>query len=229
MPVACQTLHNALLSCSTTPPEHEALLGPICQALVCAIYHTIMNNKTRCPMTAPLFLDSMCSNITWNKLILSRRSVLSLIASVPAFAARPDYANASVEDNRAILEAVVDTLLPAYKGSPSGVELDMVYDLQRLSAEIQNYAQMLQLGCDWLNVRATQMTGKSFTETTSDIRENVLKQAFDEPENSLPKVFATRVRKDCMILYYSNPVAWPALSFNGPIQPVGFQDHWMPV
>ena len=180
-------------------------------------------------MSALIVQDSTSSNINWNELILSRRSFLSLISSVPVFAGLPSTGNASIRDYKATLEALVNTLLPAYKGTPSGVELGTLAHLQHLGSEIPNYGQMLQLGCDWLNLTALQVSGKSFVEAQKSVRDSTLRQAFFEPENTLPQVFAARVRKDCMILYYSNPAAWNSLPFNGPIQPNGFPDHWQPV
>lgn len=179
-------------------------------------------------MTAPIFSAAMSSNITWNKLYLSRRSLLSLLSSVPVFVTSPNDVTAKEDNYRTTLEALIDTLLPAHESAPSGVKLGILDDIQRLGVEIENYAQMLQLGCNWLNFRATKISGEGFTDATSKTRDSVLKNAFEEPENSLPKVFAARVRKDCMIFYYSNPIAWRGLPLNEPIQPVGFPDHWRP-
>lgn len=163
---------------------------------------------------------------TWNRgLRLGRRDFLALTAALPAFAMTGRMADAATQTGGHILDALVDTLVPGDADFPSGPEIGIPKRLFDLSKTIPNYPEMLGLGFRWIDETTRATHGKDFRAATRDQRDAILRAALNEPAQTLPAVFAARVRNDVMTLYYASPEVWAVLGFEGPIQPVGFPDH----
>ncbi|WP_308916685.1 gluconate 2-dehydrogenase subunit 3 family protein [Jannaschia sp. LMIT008] len=155
---------------------------------------------------------------------LNRRAMLALVAAVPIFGAVAGDGAAATMD-QSILRAVVDTMLPGDGDAPSGSNLGVDAQLRHLADGIPNYATLLALGSGWLDAQAHRQAGRSFTALSSAGRDGLLRAALAEPDQTMPRVYVTRLRSDAMTLYYAHPAAWRGLALDAPIQPAGYPDH----
>jgi hypothetical protein len=125
------------------------------------------------------------------------------------------------------LPAFLDTLLPD-DGAPSATQLEVDRQLIRHAGGIANYPRLLQLGCQWLDEKASSRGTASFAQLGPGAQEEIVAAAELAPENSVQKLFFERVKSDSFTFYYSNPASWSAIGFSGPPQPVGFPDFAAP-
>jgi hypothetical protein len=152
--------------------------------------------------------------------------MLALLAAAPLYALRPNGEHVIRDiDMSRILTALVDAFLPADENSLSGSDLNVPQRVTALAQDVPNYPPMLQLGLTWLEETAQKLHKRPFCDLAGSQQGFIIGTAFAQPDQTLPRVFATRLRADCMILYYSNPAAWLSLGLNAPIQPHGYPDH----
>ncbi|MZR14261.1 gluconate 2-dehydrogenase subunit 3 family protein [Maritimibacter sp. DP07] len=130
---------------------------------------------------------------------------------------RPSTADARTNDT---LRAMVETIVPADE-TPSAADIGIHQQIQAMALDIQNYELMIAEGTAWLDRAANG----SFANLALPDRNRVLEAAFSQPPQSLPQVFATRIRNDTLTLYYRDRRAWPGLGIASPIQPDGYPDH----
>lgn len=60
------------------------------------------------------------------------------------------------------------------------------------------------------------------------IEEKEIKKEIVEHISGHNRLFLSKFRETIIKLYYSNPAAWKRLSYNGPPQPKGFMDYYLP-
>lgn len=156
---------------------------------------------------------------------LDRRAILGLLASVPVFAVTSQTAGAQTVEQRGMLADITDVIVPADSMSPAASDLGIPARILDLSRAIPNYAQMIELGIGWLNAAAHQQGGTTFNGLSQSDKDGLFAAAMNSAPQTLPQVFASRLRSDCLTFYYSDPRIWPSLGLDGPIQPAGFMDH----
>ncbi len=176
-------------------------------------------DASRCP--------ELQSDPVWRRgLQIDRRSMLALLTAAPLYALRPTGEHVLKDTDRPrVLAALVDAFLPADANSPAGSELNVPQRITALARDVPNYPQMLQLGLSWLEETAQNLHNRPFYDLTGSQKDAVIVAAFAQPDQTLPRVFAARLRADCMVFYYGNPATWPSLGLDGPIQPHGYPDH----
>jgi hypothetical protein len=129
----------------------------------------------------------------------------------------------SKTDMRPVLAAFIDTLIPA-DTTPSASQLGLDKQLIAHAKSIENYTQLLTLGCQWLTLQSQASYGKFFTALSLPEREAVARIAESEKKGSIPRQFFERTLSDLMGFYYANPASWPGLGFDSPPQPKGYPD-----
>lgn len=163
-------------------------------------------------------------------LVLGRRTALQLMLAIPAVTFGAVKLNASSEATSISAEAMetlaelLDILLPKTDESPAASELDLATRILSLANTVPNYPSLLENGLNWIAETSRLSFRNNFMMLSKDKREAVVKAAFAQADQTLPRVFAKRLRDDAMTIFYSHPASWPALDFEGPIQPSGFLD-----
>ncbi|NVK06022.1 MAG: hypothetical protein HWD81_00630 [Marivivens sp.] len=163
--------------------------------------------------------------VKWNDgLRIGRRELLALFAAVPLLG----VANTSFSQSRTFEEKVfiafLDMLIPRDETSPPASELSLSDRLIDLGRSIPNYLDMIFLGAQWLQSASMRSSGKSFDELPLVAKFQLTKAAFSQPIDSLPFVFANRIKDDALTLYYSHPASWSVVGLESPIQPNGYPD-----
>lgn len=161
---------------------------------------------------------------------MRRRNFLKLVAAAaPALITERAYALKTGQSTAAIrqyglevLASYLDTLLPADE-SPSASHLDIHHALVEHALGVENYPQLLSLGCRWLDAMAGGQGSYSRLDLAS--RERIVVLAESQQAGKIERIFFERTLEDSMRLYYSHPDSWPSLGFTGPPQPIGFPDY----
>ncbi|WP_421781653.1 gluconate 2-dehydrogenase subunit 3 family protein [Kiloniella litopenaei] len=158
--------------------------------------------------------------------IVSRRSFLTVgvafLLSFGSVFSRVSNAQ-EIETNRAVFSAFLDTLLPA-TDSPSASELGVDLDILELSKSIKNYPQLISWGIQWLDYNARERYGAPFPDLSESQKINIVQIAEKSPADYNAHNFFKQVLADAMNAYYSKPITWKNLGFDGPPQPDGFLD-----
>lgn len=127
-----------------------------------------------------------------------------------------------------MLARLVDLLVPADDLSPGAVELGVVETLFAKVARIRELAEVIASGCLLLDVDAKGRTGRPWLELDTDAQQASLQRLAEGTTAEFPNRFFRRLREATLDAYYSNPAAWPQLSFRGPPQPAGYPDYTEP-
>ena len=152
---------------------------------------------------------------------LSRREFL-VTASWVALSVPGGWAFAQNEGSRrAILDAFIDTLLPADERSPAASALGVADEIHDLMTRRRGLRTLLNNGCRWLDAQA----GGDFTALSDDQRERVVAWMAQAPVTEGPRVFYDRIRREAMTVYYAKPQAWAGLGGDHAPQPRGYIDE----
>ncbi len=169
--------------------------------------------------------------LSWRSgLSLDRRTALQLMLGIPALIFGASAGNATSGaaplDPKAfaILGNFLDILLPKTEESPSASEINLASRIIDLSRNVPNYPSLLESGLNWISETSQLSFQSEFLTLHDEKKEAVVTAAFAQADQTLPRVFAKRLRDDAMAIFYSHPASWPALGFEGPIQPSGFLD-----
>ena len=151
-----------------------------------------------------------------------------LLAAAPI--ALPEALAVSKDDalEREVFRDYLDTLIPADL-TPSASQLGMVERLTRHSRTLENYPELIRLGCRWLNEQSVLRFRVSFDRLTPEGREQVVGLAETSASGSVPRQFFDRVKSDLFGLYYAHPASWVGLGFASPPQPRGYPDYRLAV
>lgn len=147
------------------------------------------------------------------------------VVTVPVWLSLANHAFAA--DDRVIgemLAAVLDLIIPQDE-TPSASALDVHLSLLALSKTIPSYPDLILQGLGWMEQNARQAGFAGFLAMPPAEQETLMTAAFAAPAQSLPQVFAQRLRDDAMTIYYRDPRALVGLGIDGPIQPAGYPDH----
>ena len=122
------------------------------------------------------------------------------------------------EDSQKNLEALAQTIIP----STRHIEIKNIFTNYVASKEY--ITRYYNSGIIKLNHISKKQYKKSFYKLdTEDQRKTVVKKL----EETSPRFFHN-CRKMTIKFYYSHPYSWKKLGYNGPPQPVGFMDYYLP-
>lgn len=120
------------------------------------------------------------------------------------------------------LSAFLNVLLPHDDFSGSASEFGVDADLVNLAHHDVRFSQLLDLGCQWLN-----MTGSvPFAELRSQDQIKIVEWMSVSDWNEIPRRFYELVRQTAVEAYYSKPKAWNGLPIHNPPQPLGYPPPW---
>ena len=126
------------------------------------------------------------------------------------------------------LRAYVDVLIPADE-TPSGTELAVDKRLLAVAGRQHDYGRLLEMGLDWLNIRARERFGSNFSDLNESGREAIVGEAATARYDTVQRVFFERTRADAFFHYYGRPESWHGISYyRGPSQPLGYMDYAKP-
>lgn len=133
-------------------------------------------------------------------------------------------ASSSQQTLSQIFTTFIDTLIPEDStASASQLGLDNV--LLEHAATIENYPELIELGCTWLNEQSFNSYQKSFLGLSEPQRTRIVVLSEQATALSIEKQFFERVKADLFRLYYSNPATWSGIAFDNPPQPKGYPDY----
>jgi hypothetical protein len=162
---------------------------------------------------------------------LRRRFLQALIWLVPLWSSRVNatglIAPAADPKPLSALPPFLDTLLPA-DTTPSASQLEVDKAIEAVAKRQSPLAELLSLGCTWLDNQARQRGGENFATLEEATREQLVAQAEASPPGSLPATFFQVSLALAYRHYYARRESWIGLGFSGPPQPIGFPDHAQP-
>lgn len=123
---------------------------------------------------------------------------------------------------KSTLASLLDTLLPsdAYSGSAKNLHVDQ--GLWEIASLDPRFKQLLQFGCQWLN-----MTGSMpFADLPAEQQTAIVAWMAESDWNQIPRRFYEIVRQLAIELYYSQPAASAGLPVQRPPQPLGYPPPW---
>ena len=121
-------------------------------------------------------------------------------------------------DKQNSIESLAHVVLPGTKN----IKIKNIF-LNYLS-ENQSWAKNFDKGLDQLNSISQKKYGQTLSELKNrDKRIDVV----TELEKESPKFFSS-FRIKVIKFYYSHPYSWKKLGYNGPPQPAGFMDYYLP-
>jgi hypothetical protein len=120
------------------------------------------------------------------------------------------------------LSSYLDTLFPG-EGLPRASELKLHEYLVTHALEVENYVQLLSLGCYWLNAQSAP--GGNFVLIDEAMKVDLVTRMETSTAGSLERQFFERTLSDATKFYYAHPRTWRGLGFKGPPQPTGFPDY----
>lgn len=124
--------------------------------------------------------------------------------------------------DKSTFAAFLDTLIPRDSSSGSASDLRIDQGLWQIAGEDQRFHQLLQIGCQWLN-----MTGStSFTNLPPEQKTAIVMWMAKSDWNQVPRRFYELVRQLALELYYSQPTTWGGLPIQSPPQPRGYPPPW---
>ncbi|WP_420417799.1 gluconate 2-dehydrogenase subunit 3 family protein [Pacificispira sp.] len=164
--------------------------------------------------------------------LIGRRNAMRILAASglglgAGLAPLPRAATASEAALEATLKAVVDTLVPADRLSPSAGDLDIHLEILADTPAGSAARTRLDAGCRWLDDAA----GSPFAALGDEERAALLSRLDRLPSDDQSDLASFRrdVRRGTMRRYYARPEAIAGFaSFDGPPQPVGYPDHDRP-
>ncbi|MEY4981992.1 MAG: hypothetical protein RIR62_258 [Pseudomonadota bacterium] len=158
---------------------------------------------------------------------ISRRVFAQGLGAVPmaVFGATEVQAQSRVVAE--LLAAVADLIVPRDR-SPSASDLDVHHRILAQARTIPNYPRLLSEGLGWLEQQARGRHGAPFLQLPAEVQARILTAAFAAQPQTLPRVFADRMRADVLATYYRDARAWAGTGFEQPIQPMGYPDFQDP-
>ena len=157
----------------------------------------------------------------WFSTKLSRRELLTLfLAGIFPLNLR---ASASVEspDDKLVIRAFVDTLIPADDITPSASALGVDQEIIKNTKTDIAYGRLIQLGCRWLN----HQSNGDFTNLPKQQRIQILQWMEHTDDHTLPALLFNRIRYQAMAHYYCQPASWKDTGLQHPPQPLGYMDY----
>ena len=170
--------------------------------------------------------------------MLSRRSLLKIASALVVLPAGGVllYRLRSFElpvrplspEERQAVRTVTDLIVPADEISPGAIDLKIDAEILGRANENRYFRRVLKRGVSWLNSEAVRSTGREFLFLGQREQVDLLKNAEAADSESPENRFFRRMRDLTLKLYYTRPLAWQVLCYQGPPQPLGFIDYEKP-
>lgn len=125
---------------------------------------------------------------------------------------------------RRIFRSYIDTLIPA-DTTPSASQLGLDNQLIQHARGIENYPELIALGCQWLKSQSLASFRAGFEQLPEARREKIVRLAENSAHASIPRQFFERVKSDLFGFYYAHPASWVGLQLASPPQPAGYPDY----
>ncbi len=123
--------------------------------------------------------------------------------------------------------AFVDTLLPAFEGTPSASDIGIPAIIMKKYRRNQRFKSMLLRAEPWLDTTAQQRFAENFVDLNEAQRNDIVQLASQAPMRSLPYQLFSQLREESFRFYYSHPEVLTHLESRAP-QPQGFLNHSQP-
>lgn len=141
-----------------------------------------------------------------------------------SFTVQPSVAAIFVSDYKLRnLPYFLDVLIPE-DSTASASQLGIHERLISHARKIPNYPQLLELGCNWLNLQSEKSYQADFVRLTPQQRDHIVTVAAQSDNTALQSLFFTRLRQDAFAFYYANIASWDGLAITVPPQPLGYAD-----
>jgi len=157
----------------------------------------------------------------WFNTRLSRRELLTLFIVGLAPLKTSFSAQSETPEDGQVVEAFIDTLIPADDITPSASALGVHLEIISYTKTDIAYGRLIQLGCRWLN----HQSDGDFTRLPGPQRIQILQWMEHADDHTLPALFFNRIRYQAMAYYYSQPASWKDLGLQHPPQPLGYMDY----
>jgi hypothetical protein len=169
------------------------------------------------------------SHVPITRFRLSRRDLLRALLGLATYLPTSFLLAAAGEPTTrtfslSALGPFLDTLLPEDE-SPSATQLGVDRAIVERMQNNQRMAQVVAMGCAWLDQQATAMEAADFAALNPEQRESIVQRAEQAAQRTLPRAFFTGIRTLAFDHYYAHPESWPPLGYRGPPQPRGFMDY----
>lgn len=152
------------------------------------------------------------------------RRVFSLgLCTIPIFSLGATAVDAQSRAFVAMMAAVVDLIIPR-DATPSASDIGVHNRILDAAQKIPNYSQLLAEGLGWIEQNAQVDFNLPFLGLSTSAQTEIMAVAFEAPPQSLPSVFAHRIRADALKAYYQDARSWTGMGFDQPIQPMGYPD-----
>ena len=125
------------------------------------------------------------------------------------------------------IEALLVTLIPDDE-TPGALKFGVSEMILSKAAMQNKYRHIIRKGSEWLDRAAGKLSSKGFMDLREEERDSIVATAMESQSDSLPRKFLELMRADAFEYYYSNPLSWAQLGYNGPPQPNGFTDYYKP-
>jgi hypothetical protein len=163
---------------------------------------------------------------------LSRRELLRALLGLAAYLPTSLLLAAAGESTTrtfslSALGPFLDTLLPE-DDTPSATQLDVDRAVVERMQNNQRMAQVVVMGCAWLDQQAVALGAADFASLQAEQRELIVQRAEQSAPRTLPRAFFSGTRALAFDEYYARPESWPSLGYLGPPQPRGFMDYAEP-
>lgn len=165
------------------------------------------------------FIKTIAAGILGNELIASLplRSLAKTNQDDDGIEIQKGYKVLNLESQKS-MEALAEYLVPGAKGiGIRGIFMDY-------ASRDHGRATFFDAGFWNLDAVSSTLYKKPFYQLTSSEE----KKAVIDHISTHNRLFFVRFRETIIKLYYSNPAVWKRLSYNGPPQPIGFMDYYLP-
>jgi hypothetical protein len=134
----------------------------------------------------------------------------------------------SGQPSRETLKEYLDILIPADE-TPSASQLGVDREMLAKGRKDADYQLALVVGMDWLDEQARERGTRDFVSLDPAAREAVVAVAAEADSESVENLFFEITCMDAFLYYYAKPESWRDLdAFQGPPQPVGYSDYYLP-
>lgn len=111
---------------------------------------------------------------------------------------------------------------------PGSNEIGVHEKLRDLYSQIANKNKILTMGLMAMDRYCQERYSKPFYLLNEKERDLILKWMNELPPKRLENLFFTTFRKEVLKHYFTSPVVWKILRYNGPPQPKGFVNYHLP-
>lgn len=131
-------------------------------------------------------------------------------------------------DQRQLLRACVDVLVPSDEYAPGALDLGIDEELVAASRGDVYLRRLLWRGGEMLDRQARGLGAATFATLAPARQVALLEAAEAAPRSQVERRLFDRLRAETMERYYARPESWGQLYYSGPPQPAGYMDYTQP-